>query len=161
MRLLEATDTRHRETDQCDVQMGCRRNTPISTRDLPSRVNTDPIRATPTRDTQCHTACDTQCHTTPRQHSLSLTRLTEWEVFGSSERFSYDSKRVQGKDQTRLSGSFSVGEGDLRTRAVQPTLAQPGTSDSLSLSLTRSCAIALLSLRIPGHLERKKRSAGR
>ena len=101
---------------------------------------------------------------TPRQHSLSLTRLTEWEVFGSSERFSYDTKRVQGKDQTRLSGSFSVGEGDLRTRAVQPPLAQPGTSDSLSLSLSLSPEILRNCIAVPSHPRSprtEKKSAGR
>ena len=46
--LHEATDTSHRETDQRGVQMGCRRNDPINTRNLPTPDNTDPIHATPT-----------------------------------------------------------------------------------------------------------------
>ena len=40
----ERSDRSHRGTDQFRAQMGCRRNTPINTRNLPSPDNTDPIR---------------------------------------------------------------------------------------------------------------------
>ena len=78
----ERSDRSHRETDQFRAQMGCRRITPINTRNLPSPDNTDPMRKKGNLDSSVlaggveERATHKVMHPggsllTPRQHSLS------------------------------------------------------------------------------------------
>ena len=78
----ERSDRSRRGTDQFRAQMGCRRITPINTRNLPSPDNTDPIRKKGNLDSSAlaggveERATHKVMHLggsllTPRQHSLS------------------------------------------------------------------------------------------